>query len=238
MAARGALFSVPAENGEIRLLSDANGSRAIDVTWSPDGQYIAYLSDASGEYELYIRKPSGSQAPQRLTEDGNIWRFAPVWSPNGRYLAYADKNQTLWIYDIRNKRSRSLDRSTRNDITDYRWSPDSRWLTYTKNEDNGFGSVWVYNIDTNDSMQLTDKNTNEFNPVFDSEGNYLLFLSNRDYNLAFSSYEFNYLYNNATRMYAARLNSKAPALFPFNSDEAAISTSEKKDDKSKKKGKR
>ncbi|WP_395374763.1 PDZ domain-containing protein [Marinicella sp. W31] len=235
MAARGAIFTVPAESGEIRQLSRADGSRDIDVAWSPDGQHISYLNDASGEYELYIRKSNGTDTPQRLTEDGSIWRFTPVWSPDSRYLAYADKNQTLWIYDIRNKRSQSLDRSNRNDITDYSWSPDSRWVTYTKNEDNGFGSVWVYNIENDKSMQLTDKNTNEFNPIFDSTGHYLFFLSNRDYNLAFSSYEFNYLYNNATRIYAARLNDKAPALYPFKSDEAAVQKPTKdKDEKDKK----
>ncbi|WP_196140088.1 S41 family peptidase [Aliikangiella sp. G2MR2-5] len=217
--ARGEIFSVPASKGEIRNISKSPAAREISVSWSPDGQSLAYLSDKSGEYEIYIRSQNGQSEAKRLTTDGNIWRFAPVWSPDSKKIAFSDKNQTLWVVDIKSGKLSKLDRSHTNDIVDYRWSPDSQWLAYTKLEDSGYGSIWLANVNRKQASQLTDESTSDQEPVFSSDGQYLFFLSNRDYNLEFSSYEFDYLYNQATRVYAAQLNSLAPPLYPFESDE-------------------
>lgn len=234
IAARGDIFTVPASKGEIRQVFQSPSSREIDITWSPNGKHLAYLSDKSGEYELYTVSAKPAAQPEQLTSDGHIWRFPPKWSPDSRYLAYADKNQTLWVYDTHKKTNKKLDRSNRNDITHYRWSPDSHWITYTKAEDNGFSSIWVYNITSNQQLQLTNKDTNDFSPVFDTAGQYLFFLSNRDYNLSFSSYEFNYLYHNATRIYAARLNNNAKHIYPFISDESTTTENQPKSKENKK----
>ena len=98
--ARGEIFTVPAKHGEVRNISRTPQAREISVSWSPDGKNIAYLSDQTGEYEIYIRAQNGKGKPQRITTNGSIWRFAPVWSPNNKKLAFADKNQTLWIVEI------------------------------------------------------------------------------------------------------------------------------------------
>ena len=234
--ARGELFTVPAKNGEIRNISQTPSAREISVSWSPDGKQVAYLSDESGEYEIYVRNQNGQGKPKQLTSNGKIWRFAPVWSPDSKKLAFSDKEQTLYVLDVKSQNVTRLDRSERNDITDYQWSPDSQWIAYTKNEDSGYGSIWVANVDSKKVRRLTSANTSEQEPVFGGEGNYLFFLSNRDYNLSFSSYEFNYLYHQATRVYAAQLNNAAPSLFPFESDEVNGASSKKsiKKDKSNK----
>lgn len=125
----------------------------------------------------------------------------------------------LWKLDTRNGIPQKLDQSTKNDITDYRWAPDSRWITYTKNEDNGFSSIWVYDLEKKQAHALTDKSTDDFEPVFSPSGKHLFFLSNRDYNLAFSSNDQNYLYHQATRVYAAQLTDSVPVLYPIESDE-------------------
>ena len=231
--ARGELFTVPAKDGEVRNISNTPGVREISVSWSPDGKNVAYLSDKSGEYEIYIRAQSGKGKEQRLTTDGSIWRFGPVWSPDSKKLAFSDKNQTLWSLDVKSKKLTKLDRSDTNDIQDYSWSPDSQWIAYTKQEDNGYGSIWVANTKSGKASRLTSANTSDQEPVFGAKGNYLFFLSNRDYNLSFSSYEFNYLYHQATRVYAAQLNNNAPALYPHQSDEVGLSkaSKDKKDDK-------
>ena len=217
IAARGELFSVPVKNGEIHNLSNTPSAREIDVAWSPDGKYLTFLSDASGEYEVYIKNVKSGQNT-RVTTDGDVWRYPPVWSPDSQNIAYADTNQTLWSVNIKTKKPQKLDRSTRNDIQDYSWSPDSKWITYTKTEVSGYNSIFAYDLKNRKASRLTSEAFNDFSPIFDPNGNYLFFLSNRDYNLSFSSYEFNYLYHQATRVYAVPLNDKVPALYPFKDD--------------------
>jgi tricorn protease len=229
--ARGEIFTVPQKHGEIRNISNTPGIREISVSWSPDGKQVAYLSDKTGEYEIYIRSQDGQGEEKQLTSDGNIWRFAPVWSPDSKKMAFADKRQTLWLVDIKSKKLANLDRSDTNDIEDYRWSPDSQWLTYTKQEDNGYGSIWLANAKSKKVKRLTSGNASEQEPVFGSNGHYLFFLSNRDFNLSFSSYEFNYLYHQATRVYALQLNNNSPALYPYQSDEVKLSKAKEKNSK-------
>ncbi len=220
ITARGDLFTAPAIDGPIRNLTRTPEHREISASWSPDGKQIAYLSDASGEYELWVRTV-GSNTARQVTSNGEIWRFAPVWSPDSSKLMFGDKNQRLNIADVSNGRVSVVDSSVRNDITDYSWSPDSRYVTYIKNNDIGIGSVWIYALDDERAVQVTTDLTNEGEPVFDPKGRYLYFLSSRDQNLQFSSIEFNYMVTNSTRVYAALLNADQPALFLPKSDEVA-----------------
>src|SRR5690606_17031298 len=112
-----------------------------------------------------------------------------------------------------------VDTGKRNDLTDHAWSPDSRWLAYAKTGESSNSAIWVYSLDSGRTQALTGDETDNSNPVFDPKGRYLYFLSNRDYNLAFSAYEFNWLYRDATRIYAATLAADGPALFRPRSDE-------------------
>ncbi len=219
VGARGEIFSVPAKHGEVRNLSMTPAAREMNVTWSPDGRWIAYLSDASGEYELYVRAQDGSSAPRRITTDGDIWRLAPVWSPDSSRIAISDKHNRLQIVDVASGAVTDVDTATISPIGEYTWSPDSRWLAYAKSGANGNDSIWLYSVDSRTTRQLTQDETSESSPAFDPQGRYLYFLSNRDYNLAFSAYEFNYLYQNATRVYAATLAADGPALLRPKSDE-------------------
>ncbi|MEM8984496.1 MAG: PDZ domain-containing protein [Pseudomonadota bacterium] len=220
VTARGELFSAPASDGPIRNLSRTPSAREVGASWSPDGKQLAYLSDASGEYELWVRPVGGGDARQ-VTDDGAIWRFTPVWSPDSTMLMFGDKTQRLNIVNVANGRVRVVDTSARNDITDYSWSPDSRFVTYIKNNDLGIGNVWIYALGNSQAVQVTSAMTNEREPVFDPAGRYLYFLSSRDQDLQFSSIEFNYMVTNSTRVYAAQLNAEQPALFLPKSDEVS-----------------
>ena len=217
--ARGEVFTLPAKDGEPRNLSRSPDAREHSVAWSPDGRWIAYLSDASGEYELYLRAQDGSGEPRRITRDGDVWRFAPKWSPDSRLLAYADKKQRLRVVDL-DGRTREVDSSRQQDLTSYTWSPDSRFLAYVKTGASRNTSIWVHDLERGQSSQLTPDETSEFDPVFDPKGRWLYFVSNRDYNLSFSGYEFNFHYTNPQRLYAAALAADGPALFQPKSDEA------------------
>ena len=220
--ARGEIWTVPAKDGPIRNLSHTPAAREISVAWSPDARWIAYLSDASGEYEIYVRAADGSGEPRRITTDGDVWRFGPVWSPDSKKLAYADKKVRLRWVEVDSGRTHEVDSSTWDDITEYAWSPDSQWLAYTKTNASRLQSIWIHGLADGRNHQLTTDAANDFSPAFDPQGRYLYFLSNRDYGgLTFSAYEQNYLYTNATRVYAATLASDGPALNRPRSDEAS-----------------
>ena len=221
VTARGELFSAPAKHGPVRNLTRTPGAREISASWSPDGKHFAYLSDATGEYEVWVRPVGGGEARQ-VTTDGSIWRFAPVWSPDSSKLMFGDKNQRLNVVDVDNGRVRVIDTSMYNDIDDYSWSPDSRYVAYIKNNDLGIGSVWIHALAEQEARQVTSDLTREGEPVFDPQGRYLYFLSSRDQNLEFSSIEFNYMVTNSVRVYAAQLNEDQPALFLPKSDEVSV----------------
>lgn len=239
--ARGEIFTVPAKDGEVRNISRTPAAREINVSWSPNGKWIAYLSDESGEYEIYVRAQDGAGAPRRVTRDGDVWRFQPIWSPDSKKLAYADKKQRLRIVDVDSGRTTEVDHSTQEDITEYTWAPDSQWLAYTKSDATRLSAIWVYSLSGGRTRQLTGPGAVNSSPAFDPKGRWIYFLSNRDYNLAFSAYEFNYLYTDATRIYAAPLSAAGPALSPPKSDEASVEAAPaaeaKKDDKKDKKDK-
>ena len=230
LGARGEVWSVPAKNGEPRNLSRTPAAREIGVAWSPDGRWIAYLSDATGEYEVYVRAQDGSGEPRRLTTDGGIWRFDPVWSPDSTKLVFGDKRRRLDLLDVESGRLTVIDTSSKEDLSTGVWSPDSRWLAYVKTGASRNPSIWVHSLDSGRSTQLTPDETAETSPVFDPEGRYLYFFSNRDYDLTFSAYEFNYLYTNATRIYAGTLAADGPALYPPEVDEVEVAEDGDPDD--------
>ncbi|NIM00101.1 MAG: acetyl-CoA synthetase, partial [Acidobacteria bacterium] len=121
--------------------------------------------------------------------------------------------------DVENGNIVDVDKGDFGPITTYVWSADSRWIAYTKADDAQFSSVWVHSVEDGANRKLTGDFTNDFSPSFDPEGRYLYFLSDRDYNLEFSGYEFNYFYTDPTRVYAALLKADGPALFQPKSDE-------------------
>ncbi|MFN2598237.1 MAG: acetyl-CoA synthetase, partial [Pyrinomonadaceae bacterium] len=224
--ARGDVFTAPAKEGEVRNLTDSQGVRELAPAWSPDGRWVAYLSDRSGEYEIYVKPSDGAGAERRVTTDGDVWRFAPVWSPDSTMIAYGDKRERLRVVNVATGQTTDVDRGRHNDITYYSWAPDSRWIAYTKNGDNQFSEIWVYSLASRQTQKLTGGMTSDTEPVFDPKGRYLYFLSNRDFNLTFSAFEFNYLYTNPTRVYVGLLSADAPPLFLPTSDEERVRTKE------------
>ena len=225
--ARGDVFTAPAKEGEVRNLTVSQGVREISPTWSPDGRWVAYLSDRSGEYEIYVRPSDGVGEERRVTTDGDIWRFPLLWSPDSRMLAYGDKKQRLRYVNVETGKTTDVDHSSTNDITSYTWAPDSRWLAYTKLGDNQFSEIWVYSLANAKTQKLSGGQTSDTEPVFDPKGRYLYFLSNRDFNLTFSGFEFNYIYTNPTRVYVGLLAADGPAILLPASDEERVKTSER-----------
>jgi tricorn protease len=172
-AARGDLFTVPAEEGEARNLSATPGVRERNPAWSPDGRWVAYWSDATGEYELWLRAADGSGEPRQLTRDGaseRTWRYGARWSPDGKRLAYADRSARLRVVDAASGAVTDVDRGTHGDLTNHSWSPDSRWLAYSKTSGQPRASLWAWSADQKRAFRLTSDDTIEGEPVWDPKG--------------------------------------------------------------------
>jgi tricorn protease len=217
--ARGEIFTVPVKKGDVRNLTNTSGERELWPTWSPDGKWIAYFSDKTGEYELYIRAHDGAGQERRITTDSQAYRFGPVWSPDSTKLLFAEKTMKLFYVDINDGKSVLIDETQNGLIDSYDWSPDSRWIAYAKNNDNRMGQIRLYSLAQKKSYTITDGMTDNNNPVFDACGKYLFFLSNRNFHPSFSDFELSFNFNNTTGIYAATLAADTPSPFAPESDE-------------------
>lgn len=216
--ARGDIYSVPVENGEIRNLTNTQGVREISPVWSPDGKQIAYYSDATGEYELYLLENKDGAKPRQITHGSAAWKHTAEWSPRSTHLVYSDRSMKLWLVDISSGKQTAIDQATADEINDYTFSPDGDWIAYSKTAPNYQSALWLYQLSTGKKHQITDATFSDSNPAFSRDGKFLFFLSNRDFNLAFSSFEFDYLYNNATRIYALPLRNDGTTLTRYKED--------------------
>ncbi|MBI9057671.1 MAG: PD40 domain-containing protein [Labilibaculum sp.] len=232
--ARGDIFSVPAKNGPSLNLTQTQGVRETAPSWSPNGKYISYYSDATGEYEIYLLENKKGAKAKQVTFGSSNWMYNPTWSPNSKYLLFFDRSLKLKYLDVEKGELKVVDTANRNELTDFSFSPDSDWITYVKDSRNDQGAVWVHQISTDKKYQLTDDTFGDSSPVFSKDGNFIYFLSNRDFNLDFSSFEFNYLYNNATRIFAMSLKADGPKLFALKNDVEEVKEEAKAVDSKKK----
>ncbi|MDO5524131.1 MAG: PDZ domain-containing protein, partial [Bacteroidia bacterium] len=235
--ARGDIYSVPVENGEIENLTNSQGVREIFPVWSPDGRQIAYYSDATGEYEMYLLENRKGAQPKQLTKGSKAWKNMAEWSPRNTHLVYSDRTMNLWLVDAATGRQTAIDNASADEIRDYTFSPDGDWVAYSKTSPNSQSALWVYQVSTNRKHQVTDAAFSDGNPVFSRDGKFLFFVSNRDFNLAFSSFEFDYLYNNAGRIYVVPLQNDGTTLTQYKNDTEPFGDEKtepaKTDDKSK-----
>ncbi len=227
ISARGDIFSLPAENGSTYNLTNTQGIREIYPRWSSDGKYISYYSDASGEYEIYLLENKKGATPRQLTTGSTAWKYETEWSPNNKYLLYFDRTLQLKLVDVETGKTTVITHANRSEIRAYSFSPDSKWITYTKEGVNGLSAVWVYNLESAQNHQVTDDSFNDGSPVFSTDGKYIYFVSDRSFNLDFSSFEFNYLYNKSTRIYAIALKADCPKLFEDKNDFEPVKEAEK-----------
>lgn len=184
--ARGEIFTIPAEKGDVRNLTNSSASAERAPAWSPDGKSVAYFSDRSGEYRLYIAPQDGLGAPReiRIPDAANF--FAPAWSPDGRKIAFQDTHFRLWVVDVATGDAKiaDADRFYHADRTIVpAWSPDSRFIAYPKHLASLFRALHVYEVATGQVRQVTDGLADVVSPAWDAGGKYLWFLASTDYGL-------------------------------------------------------
>jgi len=233
--ARGDVFTVPEKKGNTRNLSNSSASKEKNAVWSPNGKWIAYISDKTGEDELYIIPQDGKGKEIKVTKDGHTYRFPPVWSPDSKKLLFADNDFKLYYVDIDVKKLNLVDSSLVWRIPDYSWSPDSRWIVYSKRATNLMYSIFLYSLEKAKSFRVTEDFTFDREPVFDPEGRYLYFLSRRDFNAAIGRMDFNFTYDEMTRIYVVTLQADTPSPLAPESDEVGIEEEkQEKEDQGKK----
>ena len=231
LEARGNVFTIPAEHGSIRTLTTDNSSvHELNPAWSPDGKWIAYLSDKTGEYELYLRPQMGG-AETRVTTDGGVYRYGPVWSPDSKKLLYWDKLHKLWWISLDEKKPTEVDQGDYADITDGSWSPDSAWIAYSKTDRRGAGQMHLYSLDQRKASRISDGFYNDTNPVFDPAGKYIFFLSQRYFFPSVGQLDQRFNYYSTDGVFALTLKNDEASPFTPQSDEEKASSTEKDKDK-------
>ena len=216
--ARGDIFSVPAKDGVIENLTQTSGIREIYPVWSPDGKYIAYYSDVTGEYEIYLLENKKGAVAKQITFGSTAWKDEAIWSPDSKYLLYSDRTLNLWLLDVTSGKQTIVAKSLFSQISSYDFSPDSKWITYSTQASNSNDIVMVYNIASGEATRITTIEYNSYQPVFSKDGKYIFFVSTRDFNMTMSSYEMDYVYNNGARLYAVALQNDGTKLVKEKND--------------------
>jgi tricorn protease len=219
--ARGELFTVPAKSGPTRNLTNTSGVHERNPKWSPDGKTIAFVSDRTGEDEIFITDQGGNAKPRQLTTGGDTYKYALYWSPDGKKILWADKKLRLQYVDVATGTVKPVIQAKAWEISDYVWSPDSKWIAYAKPEVETMTRVYLYSLERDKAYPVTTGWYSSYSPAFSGDGKYLFFVSNRDFSPVFSSTEWNHAYRDMARIYFVTLSKDTPSPFQPKSDEVA-----------------
>ena len=219
VVARGDLFSAPMKEGTVRDLSKTSNAHERDAVWSPDGKWIAYNSDATGENELYIRSQDGKGQPTQVTNGADTYYYQPIWSPDSKKLLWSDRLQRLRYVEVATKTVTQVDQDKWGEIQSYDWSPDSQWIAWSRPEENDLPRVYLYSIADKKQTAVTDEWYASGNATFSDDGKYLLLTSARNFKPTFGAEEFANVYLDMERIYLVTLSKDTePPLAP-RSDE-------------------
>jgi tricorn protease len=223
--ARGEIFTVPAKFGNTRNLTNTSGIQERASKWSPDGRWIAFISDASGENEIYIIPQDGSGSAKQLTRGGDTYKFNLEWSPDGRKLLWSDKKLRLQYVDIDSGEITLVEQAKAGEITEFAWSPDSRWISYSQPEEAKMQTIYLYSVEQKETVPATDGWYDSQNPSFSADGKYLFFVSDRTFNPTYGQTEFNYSYQDMSKIYLVTLAKETRSPFEPKSDEVKLKES-------------
>jgi tricorn protease len=184
--ARGEIFTIPSEKGDIRNLTNSSGSAERDPAWSPDGKFISYFSDKSGEYKLILESQDGLSAPREIVLPNPTHYYTPSWSPDSKKLVYTDTDLKVWVMDVASGQAKIVGNDpwmvptrTVNPV----WSPDSKWVAYASHLKSMYHAIFVANVETGESKQVTDNLADAVWPAWDASGKYLWFFASTDFGL-------------------------------------------------------
>ncbi len=230
VTSRGEVFDVPADKGVTKNISRTPGAHERNAQWSPDGKAIAYISDRTGETELYLQEIDGTEAIQ-LTKDNDTYIRTFLWSPDSKSLIYTDRENRLNLIDVASKKVTTLLQDPMGEPSGMSFAPDSKWIAYTRMESNNFNVIYVLNIADKKEYAITDKWYQSYNPSFSKDGKYIVFSSSRDFNPIYGSKEWNHVYNYNNGIYLSLLTEDTPS--PFLEKDAQVNKETPKADEKK-----
>ena len=218
ISARGEVFDVPAKHGVIRNITHTPGVHERNASWSPDGKNIAFISDQTGETEIWMR-PVGSDKAVQLTKDNDTYIRDFEWSPDGSQIVYTDRKNRMILLNVKTMAKQTLLTDEMGEIPTPSFSPDGKWLTYYRNGANEYSVVYLYNIAERKEYPVTDRWYDSNSPAFSSDGKYLIFASARDFNPIYSSIEWNFAYRDMEGIYLVMLAKDTPSPFLLKDDQ-------------------
>lgn len=227
VTARGEVFNLPADKGVTKSITRTPGAHERDAEWSPDGRSIAYISDQTGEAELYMQDAAGGE-PVQLTKNNDTYISSFSWSPDAKKIVYTDRQNRINLLDVASKQKTLILQDPVGEPRGLSFSPDSKWLTYTRLESNDFSVVYVYDIDAKKEYPVTDKWYSSSSPVFSKDGKYIVFASARDFNPMYGSREWNHIYQASYGVYLALLSKDTPSPFLQKDAEVKVAAEDKK----------
>ena len=238
--ARGEVFSLPAEKGYTQNLTRSAGFAERYPAWAPNGRYVAYWSDESGEYELTLQDLKEGGEKRQVSNLGAGFRYNIYWSPDSKKIAFIDQTMTINLLDIETGINETIDQDLSLFEGDLRawtpsWSPDSRWLSYSRSQDNGNGAIYLYSLDDSKLQKVTEGFYSDQRPTFGPDGKYLFCLTNRSFNPVYSVFDNSWIYPNATQLAVITLQDDVPSLLSAENDQVSIKEekSESKDPEEK-----
>ncbi|MGP1435321.1 MAG: S41 family peptidase [Phocaeicola sp.] len=221
VTARGEVFDVPVKEGVTKNITCTPGANDRDGSWSPDGKYIAYISDQTGETEVWMQPVNGNE-PVQLTKDNDTYIRSIYWRPDSKKILYTDRKNRVVEVDVISKSKNILTQNPEGEFYDVEYSPDSKWITYTKSGANNMSVVYIYNLSEGKEYPVTEKWYDSSSPTFSQDGKYLIFNSNRDFNPIYSYIEWNFAYTKMGGVYLALLSKETPSPFLDKDDEVKI----------------
>lgn len=212
--ARGDIWTAPAKNGVPRNLTRSDGSNERDPSWSPDGKWIAYFSDATGEYELYVTQSDGRGETKQLTKDGKLFRYNPVWSPDSKRITLTDNSGQLLMHTIETGATTVVDTDPWGDTMAASWAPDSRWIAYgLQDKQPSNHSIRIYDVEKGEKHKVTSGVFTDIRPVFDRKGEYLYWVSRRSFAPTYEDFGTTWVYTDSEVLMACPL--KADTASPY-----------------------
>ena len=187
--------------------------------WSPDGKSIAFVSDASGEDEIYVMAADGKDSPNQLTTGADTYKYEIAWSPDSKKIVWGDKKLRVQYVEVATKAVKLVHQAKVWEVRDAVFSPDSKWIAFSQQEEEGLSKVYLHSVEQGKSYEVTDGWFGSAGPVFSGDGKYLLFVSSRGFNPIYSDTEWNHAYKDMQRIYLVTLAKDTPSPFQPRNDE-------------------
>ncbi|GBD92088.1 hypothetical protein BMS3Abin04_02821 [bacterium BMS3Abin04] len=240
--ARGDIFSVPAKEGVVKNITNTSGIAERFPAWSPDGKSVAFWSDKSGEYELYVKQLNNPVNESRLSNLGKGFKYHLYWSPDSKRLVFVDNAMNIKVFNIAEKKAVFIDKGRfmyEGNLENFKvgWSPDSKWVTYSRGLDNQHDAIFIYDVLNRQTHQVTSGFYSSHSPVFDPEGKYLYYLTDRNFRPVYSSVDNTFSYPNSTKIAAVPLTTEIMSPLAPKNDTVKVEINQKKDKKDGKEGK-